>query len=464
LYEDEGVDYDLGADGTKDPVSHQNFHLQLTNKDLTFSGSYMHVQATDFMFFGNLTGNGINRYNSTFWNANLDYNTNISETVNFTLQGAYSRFKQDGLGVGLPEGTPSPLDGQPINHAFIIGPYIISHDIQLSSRLNWQMHPKHNLFTGVDFRISGASDFDGYTNYLSADESLYFPANSLYINRIRLIKNFALFDDVEQFLSILGVFTQYKAMLAKNFTAFLGVRYDNYFKIAGTINPRIGLIYQTPFGATFKALYGSAFRAPVLSELYLNSPFDLANNQLKPEKISTFELIYLQKIKQTELSLTFFDNQSKNLIVTQGLPDGRSTSVNVTETRIGRGIEFASQVVLSAQFSAYLSYTYYLDTDGLEQNTFQQFAAAYFNFQGKKWAFNINGIFRPALTAALEDQKSYTLLNLKTKYQLNKKFGLSLVFLNLLDTKYQTPVRESSFGVPNRGIQWRVGLDFKFSR
>jgi len=77
---------------------------------------------------------------------------------------------------------------------------------------------------------------------------------------------------------------------AKHWELTAGVRYDNYSDFGSTINPRIALVWQTRFDLVTKLLYGRAFRAPTIAELYAqNNPVNTGNPNLDPETIDTLE-------------------------------------------------------------------------------------------------------------------------------------------------------------------------------
>jgi outer membrane receptor for ferrienterochelin and colicins len=72
-----------------------------------------------------------------------------------------------------------------------------------------------------------------------------------------------------------------------------GFRYDHYSTFGGTVNPRAGLIY-TWRDTTAKLLYGRAFRAPNPFEQFYAGAGAKANPDLKPETITTYELVLEQ--------------------------------------------------------------------------------------------------------------------------------------------------------------------------
>ncbi len=100
-------------------------------------------------------------------------------------------------------------------------------------------------------------------------------------------------------------------MLLTNLHFNGGVRYDQYGDFDPAFDPRLALIYNPCKESTFKAIYGTAFRAPNFTELS-----DPRFQNIRPEKITGFELVYEQEIGQhLRSSLSGFYNQMDHLIV-----------------------------------------------------------------------------------------------------------------------------------------------------
>ena len=101
------------------------------------------------------------------------------------------------------------------------------------------------------------------------------------------------FDD-ERTSRIWALYLQDEFVILKNLILNAGVRHDQYSTFGGTTNPRIALIYN-PFEKTvLKLLYGRAFRAPNVYELYYQGAESKVNPDLNPETIQTYELIWEQ--------------------------------------------------------------------------------------------------------------------------------------------------------------------------
>ena len=109
-----------------------------------------------------------------------------------------------------------------------------------------------------------------------------------------------------------GVYAQGDFEVLTNLHFNGGVRYDQYGDFAPAIDPRVALIYNPWEKSTFKAIYGTAFRAPSFYEFTQAAPGQV----LKPEEITSYELVYEQDIgRHLRSSVSGFYNQMNDLIV-----------------------------------------------------------------------------------------------------------------------------------------------------
>jgi outer membrane receptor for ferrienterochelin and colicins len=140
-----------------------------------------------------------------------------------------------------------------------------------------------------------------------------------------------------------------------------GVRYDHYSTFGSTINPRLALIYTPLAGTVFKLLYGSAFRAPNVFELYYNTPDTglKGNPNLGPEKIRTYELIYEQYIgSHIRGTISGFYNDIDKLIVQVNDPnDSLAVFRNLSRAQAD-GVEAELEAKFANGLAGRASYTF----------------------------------------------------------------------------------------------------------
>lgn len=160
----------------------------------------------------------------------------------------------------------------------------------------------------------------------------------------------------------LGLYMQDEFRLNEEFLINMGLRLDNYDTFGETINPRLGVIYSPWKQTSFKLLYGTAFRAPVISEMFYQVSGDgrNINSMLDPEKITSYEGIWEQRFTpwlQTTLSL--YRNEIRDSI--EFSPDADTINtyyhVNMGETSVN-GVEAVIQAGKEQGIRGRLSYAY----------------------------------------------------------------------------------------------------------
>ena len=140
-----------------------------------------------------------------------------------------------------------------------------------------------------------------------------------------------------------AVFLQDEFRLSRNLLLNAGVRHDAYETFGGTTNPRAALIWTVNQATTLKALYGRAFRAPNLYELYTQDGglTQKPSPGLRPETIASYELVgerQLARGLRSSVSVYHFDAErliglttdpADSLLVFDNLTRVRSTGVEL---------------------------------------------------------------------------------------------------------------------------------------
>ena len=112
-----------------------------------------------------------------------------------------------------------------------------------------------------------------------------------------------------------ALYLQDEFSLSSSFLFNLGIRHDQYSTFGGTTNPRLALIYRPREATNLKLLYGTAFRAPNVYELYLQSNSQIPNPGLRPESISTAELVLEQTLnRHLRLAVSGYHSRISGLI------------------------------------------------------------------------------------------------------------------------------------------------------
>jgi iron complex outermembrane receptor protein len=253
-----------------------------------------------------------------------------------------------------------------------------------------------------------------------------------------------------------------------------GVRYDQYGDFAPAIDPRLALIYDPVDGSTFKAIYGTAFRAPNFTELS-----DPRFQNIQPEKIASYELDYDQQLgEHFRSSVSGFYNQMHDLIV---FDSGNYTNFNANT----KGVELALEGHWTNGITCRASYSFQYTKDysvgwslpdsphnlvKFDVNTplIGDKLSAGLEFQYTSSRDSLNTITTPGgqpITEQGEAAGGFAVLNFTLfSHNLMKNLDMSSSIYNLLDCHYSDPA--SQFHVQNLieqdGRTFRVNLTYRF--
>lgn len=242
------------------------------------------------------------------------------------------------------------------------------------------------------------------------------------------------------------------------------IGWDDHDDFGDEVTWNAGALYNVTDTTNLKANAGTGFRAPSFGELGYNK-------NLEAEKSFNWDLVVEQQICNTNLSVTWFENDIDNLIEADGYdPVTFEAFYSNSERKTkANGLEFAADAdIEQINSTLYASYTYYQRV--LDAIIPQQTAAA-----GIKT--DITDDLNAGLSATWVDRRessdpgvdtleSYFLVDLYTNYQVNENVKLHARIENLLDDNYLLGDYSGFFGDLNavkgrgRGIYGGVTVTF----
>ncbi len=164
---------------------------------------------------------------------------------------------------------------------------------------------------------------------------------------------------------VFSVYLQDEYRIFEDLSLTASVRRDEYSTVGSSTTPRGAIVFHPVKPTTFKFIYGEAFRAPNVYEVYYEDPgFSEGNPNLKPEKIRTAEIIWEQRFSNELFgTVSFYDYRLKDLIDQVIDPaDSISQFRNVSKVS-ARGLELELNAKLSNHLRGYASYSHQVARD-----------------------------------------------------------------------------------------------------
>lgn len=198
-----------------------------------------------------------------------------------TARGSYDRMRYDGTYI-YEDGT--------VNRDFASGDWLTG-ELVASRRVKG----RHVVTGGVEYRRNLTQDQWAYDEPAIDERTV----------------------DAEYGSHQWAAYAQAEIGLHPRVTATIGGRYDRWTLIGGAARPRLGVVITPTVNSAIKVLYGGAFRAPNLYELFYTPP-TVGSERLEPESLSTVEGVFEQYVGgRLRFTATVFRTAIKQLI-TQG--------------------------------------------------------------------------------------------------------------------------------------------------
>lgn len=271
-----------------------------------------------------------------------------------------------------------------------------------------------------------------------------------------------------------AIYLQNQYYVLENLILNAGIRYDHYKLFGDTVNPRAAVIYNPAEKTTIKFLYGQAFRTPNAYELQYHDGYNTQkpNPDLDPEKISTYEIILEQYVKNYRFSVSGFYYKARDMISQQTDPsDGLIVFRNVDKVE-SKGVEFEAQGKWAYNIEGQLSYSY---QETIDKGTGRLLT----NAPRHLLKANVHvPIVKQYLSAGVEAQYTgsrripaggetggFLITNLTfLSRELAKGLEISATVYNMFDRKYGDPASNEfrQDTIPQDGRSFRVKFTYHF--
>jgi iron complex outermembrane receptor protein len=256
-----------------------------------------------------------------------------------------------------------------------------------------------------------------------------------------------------------------------------GVRVDEYSDFGTQTTPRFGIIYHATQQSAIKLLYGEGFRAPNALEVNGSATIE-GNADIKPETISTYELVYMLQTPRTLSEFVLFKSHWKNSIInTSTTTSGfNSRFINSGDNKAhGAEASFTLQgdpwtVATSGSYVRSENTT--LNQDYMAFPTWILNAGIGYRLEQYDTDFFVN--VRAHLDAAEgqitsdypnpADLKDYWRTDVHAAKHFSKNATLTLDIRNLFDRKNYLPsiqANPSPGGIPDEELSLKIGISYR---
>ncbi|MBI4745917.1 MAG: TonB-dependent receptor [Deltaproteobacteria bacterium] len=338
------IDKDLmGNSGyTKDFEDKIDGSLKATWNDLTFSSKY--IKRSRGVYLGaSYVINDESENNTEQFFVELSYKHSFSDETKLIAKLYYDQLNWKTLWELYPEGTPGFPDG-------MLGePSVNEHTYGGELQLDQELF-KDNTFTLGAIAEKRGQKVGHLANF---DPVTFSPLPSTALQDVVSWNKGTSRD-------IFAAYAQDIWNLQKDLSLTLGLRNDQYSDFGGAANPRGALVWKFKDNWDMKLLYGEAFRAPSFEELYnINNPVVLGNEDLKAEKMKTYEasLGFTSNHHYTS-RLSYFNNVfTDNIRLVEQTTAGTYKFENFGGANI-QGIEYEMKREFDKDAYYYINYTW----------------------------------------------------------------------------------------------------------
>ncbi len=457
---DQGDEYSIKGLPIRDPRRELMADLKLVYQDTQVSILHSSDKSEGFYTSANLAED-YNDYQKEFDHIWVQQAYAVTEDWQMDLAIGYQEMDQDIHVQSLPAGALAAVSTPSSNQPLLVNAIAASHQSSFKWANDMSLSSRQSIQWGLEWSSATVERVQTWSNF----ETLALLQRRFPVQSSQGLSFGASIMGREN-KTLNAIYGQYLLDLNDKTRLTMGLRHDDYRDVDSRTSPRLGLVYMANDTHTFKLLYGEAFRAPSLVELYtMNNSGLLGNPDLVSERVKTCEFIWQAKVSDLSSSINLFSNKLVNPIINDFQPGSGIRTYASGPDADYQGGEFNLDWQPSQGWLLSYSFSWMnnLPEDAFrEANRIQQVRLQY---EAERWSWNLSLVEqgdREYLLSTTQRARldSDQLLYSRIHYQLTQDIDLDFTVKNLGDSD----VRSSAHGVvalggvPHRGREWALGL------
>lgn len=405
----------------------------------------------------------VSKFDQTFWSISLSHecqSDNITHSTGISVSGSENKTQARFTPPGVFAGDSNPSSGDP---SIALSDFQAA-ELELTHQTQIDLNTQNLLTFGITANHQEITKDTLYKNFLNIGDTDNNNRNN-YLSSPNLAFRIDNYNITEE--TYTGLFGQWQWQTKSAGEVTMGARHDYYYNIKKQhFSPRLAWVYSLPYEQSFKLLYSQAFRAPNLHEIgVVPNGFISSNPDLKPETVSTAEIIWLGSSPHFLWSLGYFYNTFEDPILLEVgsgvLSSGERTYANSRHSDIN-GLEAELQFNIG-NFLCSANATHILKTDDIAYRESTELMSFSINYHHGYWNFNLAAAYRGERGSSIVQQDaldSYWLSAAKIRYRLLDGIELIAQAKNLADDEIYYPTQGSiaADGIASRGREYSIGL------
>jgi len=269
-----------------------------------------------------------------------------------------------------------------------------------------------------------------------------------------------------------GAFAQWTWHADDRATLTLGGRFDTVEDVDSAFSPRAAVVVRPDDRTSLKLMYGQAFRAPTIQEMFItNNPLIVGNPDLGSEIARTTELGAFRRVGPSLVGVTWFWTVIEDAIVQANQGD-RLMAANSLGNEIYQGLEVELDADLTRSVRARLTLTHLYDRPEMSHSEARSTGSLSIAMTRGPWSGALSGYvhsprsYRATAVDQQIDLDPRAELRIHQSWQMTDQTSLFAVVDNLLDDDGRTPsgTTNNPFGAPVQGRRFELGVRVDLNR